>query len=35
VRHLSRGVIFLVIGYDKFVGAKNPQHGIIFALPQA
>jgi len=34
VRDLSCDCAFLVIGYDEFVGAEDPQHRIIYALLQ-
>ncbi len=34
VRDLSCDCVFLVIGYDEFVGAEDPQHTIIYALLQ-
>ncbi len=34
VRDLSCDCVFLVIGYDEFVGAEDPQHRIIYALLQ-
>ena len=34
VRDPSRDGVFPVIGCDEFVGAEDPQHRIIYALPQ-